>query len=182
MHLQEPNIFGLRVMCFSRDPSCYSNDSYLSTNLCAWGVPWRVPSSVSSRILHSDVLFWYQTSRTPKIHGTSSPFGTTAAQRYDIPRDWLWDACHLARIRWGTCCKWFCSKEGPYYCVEQSARNPLEHDQVQRALAWNCPEAVIWQATIKFIHEFGNPLRIPSPGFTSGCTVLLSGGLYHAQK
>ncbi len=28
----------------------------------------------------------------------------------------------------------FCSKEGPHYCFEQSARNPLEHDQVWRVL------------------------------------------------
>jgi hypothetical protein len=28
----------------------------------------------------------------------------------------------------------FCSKEGLHYCIEQSARNPLERDQVQRVL------------------------------------------------
>jgi hypothetical protein len=27
-----------------------------------------------------------------------------------------------------------CSKEGPHYRIEQSVRNPLERDQVQRAL------------------------------------------------
>jgi hypothetical protein len=32
------------------------------------------------------------------------------------------------------------------------------------------------------IHEFGNPLRIPYPGFTSGCTALLSGGLCQARS
>ncbi len=46
------------------------------------------------------------------------------AWRYDDPRDWLWDACHMAGVRWGSRCKGFCSKEGPHYCFEQSARNP----------------------------------------------------------
>jgi hypothetical protein len=49
-------------------------------------------------------------------------------------------------------------------------RNPLGRDQVQIALG-NHPEAVIGQATINLIQEFGNPLRIPYPS----CTALLSG-------
>ncbi len=36
------------------------------TTYRAWGVPWIVPSSVSSRILRSDVLSRAQTSGTPK--------------------------------------------------------------------------------------------------------------------
>ena len=34
------------------------------------------------------------------------------AWRYDVPQDWLWDACHMAGVCWGSRCKWFCSKEG----------------------------------------------------------------------
>ncbi len=45
------------------------------------------------------------------------------AQRYDIPRDWLWVACHMAGVRWGSHCKGFCSEEGLHYCVTQSTRN-----------------------------------------------------------
>ncbi len=45
-------------------------------------------------------------------HCTSRQFGTTANQRYDVPWDWLWDACKMARVRWGTRCEGFCSKEG----------------------------------------------------------------------
>jgi hypothetical protein len=48
--------------------------------------------------------------------------GDVDAQRYDFPWDWLWDACHMAGVRWGSCCKGFRSKEGPHYCLEQSAR------------------------------------------------------------
>jgi hypothetical protein len=58
------------------------------------------------------------------------------AQRYDVPWDWLWDACHMAGVRWGSRCEGYRSEEGPHYCFEQSARNP----------------------TIKLIHKFGNPL------------------------
>ncbi len=52
----------------------------------------------------------------------------------------------------GTRCKDFCSKEGLHYCIEQSARNPLGSDQVQRALG-NCPEAVIGPATINLVSQ-----------------------------
>ncbi len=37
--------------------------------------------------------------------------GDVVAQRYDIPWDWLWDACHMAGVHWGSCSKGFCSKE-----------------------------------------------------------------------
>jgi hypothetical protein len=67
------------------------------------------------------------------------------SQRYGVPWDWLWDACHVAGVRWGSRCEGFCSKEGPHYCFEQSARN--------------------W--TINLIHEFGNPLRVPYPSCTA---------------
>ncbi len=82
------------------------------------------------------------------IHSASVLLGTTVAQRYDVPWDWLWDACHNAGVCWGSCCKGFCSKKGPHYCFEQSARIP----------------------TINLIHEFGNPLGIPYPS----CTAKLS--------
>ncbi len=48
--------------------------------------------------------------------------GDVVAQRYDVPWDWLWDACHMAGVRWGFHCKGLCSKESPHYCLEQSAR------------------------------------------------------------
>ncbi len=63
-------------------------------------------------------------------HSASRQLGITADQRYDVTWDWLRDSCQLARVRWGTCCKGFCSKEGLHYCIGQSARNQLEHNQV----------------------------------------------------
>ncbi len=51
-------------------------------------------------------------------HCASRQLGTTAIWRYDIPRDWLWDACQVARVLWGTCCKGFFSKEGQHYQIE----------------------------------------------------------------
>ncbi len=103
-------------------------------------------------------------------HCTPRQLGTSVAWRYDISRDWIWDACHKAGVCWGTRCKGFCTKEGLHYCFEQSVRDPLERDQVRITLGI-CPEAVIGQATINLIHEFGTPLRIPYPS----CIALLSG-------
>jgi hypothetical protein len=48
--------------------------------------------------------------------------GDVVAQRYDVLWDWLWDTCHMAGVRWGSCCKGFPSEEGLHYCLEQSAR------------------------------------------------------------
>jgi hypothetical protein len=48
--------------------------------------------------------------------------GDVVAQRYDVLRDWLWDACYMAGVRWGSCCKGFCNKEGLHYHLEKSTR------------------------------------------------------------
>jgi hypothetical protein len=48
--------------------------------------------------------------------------GDVVAQRYDIPWDWLWDACHITGVRWGSRCEGFCIEEGPHYHLERSAR------------------------------------------------------------
>jgi hypothetical protein len=61
--------------------------------------------------------------------------GDIVAQRCDVLCDWLWDACHMAGVRWGSCCKVFHSKEGPHYCFEQSARK-LSSDKQQSTYSW----------------------------------------------
>ncbi len=58
------------------------------------------------------------------------PVGDVVTQRYDVPRDWLWDACHVAGVHWRSRCERFCSKEGPHYCFEQSTRK-LSSDKRQ---------------------------------------------------
>ncbi len=73
-------------------------------------------------------------THTRHTHCASRQMGTTANQRYDVPWDWLQDACQMARVRWGTSCKGFCSKEDLHSHIERSVRNQLEQDQVQRAL------------------------------------------------
>ncbi len=108
----------------------------------------------------------------------SRQLGATADQRYDVPRYWLRDACQTARVCWGTCCKGFCSEEGPHYHIEWSARNQLECDQVRRALVKssrschqtsnNQPRFMTWE--------------IPW-GFLAWAVLLwLSIGLCHARK
>ncbi len=97
----------------------------MSTNLKE---PWR-----SSWLWERDTE---QSASTNGCHTrcTSRQLGTMAAQRYDVPRGWLWDAYLLARVCWGTCCEGFCSKEHLHYCIRWCTRNPLEQDQVQRML------------------------------------------------
>ncbi len=115
--------------------------------------PAKSTSSFSPWILCPDVMSWAQTSRTPKnrwpqkrdaekstltnthhTHCALRQLGTTAAERYEVPRDRLQDSCLLARVRWGNCCEGTCSKEHPHYHIRQSARNLLEQDQGWRVL------------------------------------------------
>ncbi len=111
-------------------------------------------------------------------HCASRQSGTTADRRYDVPRDWLWDACQMARVYWGTRCEGFRSKESPHYRMERSARNLLERDQMRRA-----PEK-----SSRSGHQTSNnqtlftSLEIPW-GFLSWAVLRwLSGGLCHARK
>ncbi len=90
---------GSQVARFSRDPSCSSTGSYV---ICFQG-------NHLQRQYHQ---------RTTYTHET-----LIVAQRYDVPRDWLWDACHQAGVRWVSRCEGFCSEEGPHYCFLQSAMN-----------------------------------------------------------
>ncbi len=85
---------------------------------------------------------WSAPTIARHIHSTSVLLGVTVTQRYDVPWDWLWDACHMAGVRWGSHCK---GKKGLHYRFEQSARNP----------------------TVNLIHKFGNPLGIPHPSCTA---------------
>ncbi len=74
------------------------------------------PNSGASHPLHSYAVGYYSRSK------------------YDVPWDWLREACHTERVRWKARCEGFCSKEGPHYWIKQSVRNQLECNQVQRAL------------------------------------------------
>ncbi len=142
MHLQEPEFFWFMSNEFLKRPVLLN---------------WRLLRPFSTRkpqekvVPRKDYLItqprkmqernteWSAPTIACHIHSAYVPLGTTVAWRYDVPWDWLWDACHMAGVHWGTRCKGFCSKEGLHYRFEQSARNP----------------------TINLIHKFGNPLGIP---------------------
>ncbi len=169
-----------------------------TTYCISWGVSQRVPSSVSASRLRSDPLSWEKTLRNPEEqrwpwerdvvqsaptharhnHSAFRQLGTTVDWRYDVPWDWLQDACQMARVHWGTCCEGFCSKEGPHYRFEWSARNQLECDQVQRALeksSRSCCQTSNNQ-------PWFTSLEIPW-GFLSWAVLRwLSVGLCHAKK
>ncbi len=79
---------------------------------------------------------------------------------------------------WGTRCKGFCSKEGLHYCIEQSARYPLEQDQVQRALgklSRSCRRTSNNQ-------PWFTSLEIPWGFLAQAVLHWLSRGLCHARK
>ncbi len=77
-----------------------------------------------------------------------------------------------------TCCKGFCSKEGPHYCFEQSARNPLEHDQVQKALGKLSRSCLRTSNNQPWFTSLNTPW-----GFLARAVLRwLSGGLCHTRK
>ncbi len=113
-------------------------------------------------------------------HCTSSQLGTTANRKCDVPWDWLWEACHMARVCWenrcGGFCR-FCSKEVLHCQIEWSTRNHLERNQVQGA--W---EVVQQLSSDKQQSTLFTSSEIPL-GFLSRAVLhWLSGGLCHARK
>ncbi len=117
-------------------------------------------------------------THTRHTHCTSRQLGTTADWRCDIPWDWLQDACQMARVRCGTCCKEFWCKGGPHYQIEQGARNPLEYKQVQRVLgklSRSCCQTTNNQ-------PWFTSLEIPWGFLAWAVLCWLSGGLCHARQ
>ncbi len=117
-------------------------------------------------------------THTRHTHCASRQLGTTANWRYDVPQDWLWDACQMARVHYGTHCEGFRSKEGPHYRIEQSAWNQLERNQVQRALGKSsrrCRQTSNNQ-------PWFTSLEIPWEFLTWTVLRWLGGGLFHARK
>ncbi len=80
------------------------------TSVCTWE-PWRTQERDAE---------WSAPTIVLHIHGTSESLGMTVAWRYDILRDWLWDACHMAGVRWGSCWEGFCSKEGLQFVARKA--------------------------------------------------------------
>ncbi len=46
--------------------------------------------------------------------------GDVVAQRYDVLYDWLWDACHMAGVRWGSRCKAFVARKAHTIAVSKA--------------------------------------------------------------
>jgi hypothetical protein len=134
--------------------------------------PWR-----TRRPQERDIE-WSALTHTRHTHCTFRQLGTTADQRYEVPWDWLQEACQMARVRWETRCKGFCSKEGPHYQIGQSARNQLERDQVQRVpekSSRSCRQTSNNQPLF-------TSLKIPWGFLSQAVLHWLSGGLCHARK
>ncbi len=102
-----------------------SHEEYLQVSLQAYSAlarcheqkpqePWR------SRGLQERDIVQSAPTHARHTHCASRQLGTTANRRCDISRDWLQDACQMARVRRGTHCEGFCCKDGPHYCIEGS--------------------------------------------------------------
>jgi hypothetical protein len=168
-----------------------------------WGVTWRVPSSVPTSRLCSDLSSWEKSLRNPEEQedhekGTLSnqPQLTRATPTAALLGSWVLQPIEgmtslgtdfekrakwlglVTRVHWGTRCEGFCSKEGPHYWMEQSARNHLERDQVRRApetLSRSCRQ------TSNNKPLFAS-LEIPWGFLSQAVLHWLSGGLCHARK
>ncbi len=163
----------------------------------------RSPTKSTFKCLYKQTLLWRSImSKTPQelwrsrwlqerdveqsaltharhIHcGTSRQLGNIANQRYDVPRDWLQEACQMTRVHWGTHCKGFCCKKGPHYRIEQSARNSLECKQVWRALGKSSRSCC---QTSNNLPSFTS-LELPWRFLAQAVLHWLSGGLCHTRK
>ncbi len=140
-HLQEPEFFFVsQVMHAQERPSSVRDWHWLfckpRKSISCRSLHWASQEQVGSRVCVSpetrliivlapmSLLHEEATCKSSTINGLLYAHETLiVAQRCDGPRDWLWDACHMAGVCWGSCCEGFRSKEGPHYCFMRSARN-----------------------------------------------------------
>ncbi len=74
--------------------------------------------------------------------------GTTANQRYDVPQDWLWDACQMARVHWETHWKMdFVARKVHTIKLNEVQGTNWKANKCKEHLGSH-PEAVVRQATI----------------------------------
>ncbi len=120
--------FGSQVARFSGDPSQFSTGSYV-------------------------FFFKEATCGSSTINGLIYAHETLiVAWRYDVHRDWLWDACHMAGVHWRSCCKGFFKQGRPALLLYAKCK---EHD--------NQPNSGV-----------GNPLGIPSRAVLRSLAGLMS--------
>jgi hypothetical protein len=68
--------------------------------------------------------------------------GDVVAQRSDVLCDWLWDACHMAGVRWGSRCKAFVARKAHTIALSKArgschkTSNNQPYSQVWKSL-WN---------------------------------------------
>ncbi len=132
MHLQGPEFFLVHKWCVSPRP--VSILYWLLCHVFFEEATWESSTIIGLLYAHEALI---------------------VARRYDVPWDWLWDACHMAGVRWGSRCDGFRSKEGPHYRFTRSVRN----------------------MTINLIHE----LEIPW-GFHTWAVLCSSAGAYVTRK
>jgi hypothetical protein len=123
---QEFLFFGSRVAGFTSNPSCLKywllHPFFYEEAICkestGKGLPYAAKSvPAKDYFTHLTLIIarkgcWvispdYQASHPQRF----SAVGDIVAQRYDVLCDWLWDACHMAGVCWGSCCKAFVARK-----------------------------------------------------------------------
>ncbi len=131
------SLFGSRLAGFASDPSClkywllrpfFYKEATCKGSTIKW-LPYAAKAVPSKDYFTHLTLknvrkgHWGIGPNYPASHPRRfCAVGDVVAQRYDVLCDWLWDACHMAGVHWGSCCKGFGSKECPHYHLEQSTR------------------------------------------------------------
>ncbi len=131
------SFFGSQVAGFASDPSCLKywllHPFFYEETTCKGSTVKGLPYPAKA-VPSKDYFTHLTLTIARKVRWVISPnycashprhfcaVGDAVAQRYDVLRDWLWDTCHMAGVRWGSRCEGFWSKEGPYYGLERSTR------------------------------------------------------------
>jgi hypothetical protein len=88
----------------------YLQVSHKGYSALTWHHEYKPQEIPSSRWPQEKDAKWSAPTIAHHAYCTSRQLGTKADQRYDVPWDWLWDACLLARVRWGTTVKDFVAR------------------------------------------------------------------------
>ncbi len=123
---QEFSFLGSQVAGFASDPSCLKywllRSFFYKEAICKGSTRKGLPYAAKA-VPAKDYFMHLTPTIASKGRWVISPdyrvshprhfcaVGDVVAQRYDVLCDWLWDACHMAGILWGSCCKAFVARK-----------------------------------------------------------------------
>jgi hypothetical protein len=118
--------FCSRVAGFASDPSClkywllhpFFNKEAICEGSTRKGLPYATKAvSAKDYFTHLTLIIarkgcWVISPDYRASHPRHfCAVGDVVTQRYDVLCDWLWDACHMAGVHWGSRCKAFVARK-----------------------------------------------------------------------